>query len=137
MSSLAERPRFEAALLSLFALLAIVLAAIGVYGVLAFIVSRRAQEIAVRMALGAGKKDIVALISSDGLKMIGSGVVLGALGALSISRTFRALLFGVNANDVLTLFSAIVLLALVGAIAMWVPLRRAMRVDPMQALRYE
>jgi len=137
VSSLAERPRFEAALLSLFALLAIVLAAIGIYGVLAFIVSRRAQEIAVRMALGANKHDIIALISRYGMKMIGLGVVLGAAGALSISRTFRALLFGVNTNDVLTLFSAIVLLVLVGAIAMWVPLRRAMRVDPMQALRYE
>ncbi|HWC19897.1 MAG TPA: ABC transporter permease [Terriglobales bacterium] len=137
VSSLAERPRFEAALLTLFAALAIVLAAIGLYGLLAFIVSRRTQEIAVRMALGAGKQDIVALIGRDGLKMIGVGVLLGALGALSISRCFRALLFGVNTNDLFSLTSAIALLVAVGVIAMWVPLRRAMSVDPMQALRHE
>ena len=137
VSSLAERPRFEAALLTLFAVLAIVLAAIGLYGVLAFIVSRRTQEIAVRMALGAAKQDIIALIGRDGLKMIGLGILLGVVGALSITRTFRALLFGVSANDLLSLFSAIFLLIIVGVIAMWVPLRRALRVDPMQALRYE
>ena len=137
VSSLAERPRFEAALLSLFAVLAIVLAAIGLYGVLAFIVSRRTQEIAVRMALGAGKEEIIALIGRDGLKMIGMGIALGAIGALTISRTFRALLFGVSANDVLTLFAAVLLLVLVALVAMWVPLRRAMNVDPMRALRYE
>jgi ABC-type antimicrobial peptide transport system permease subunit len=123
--------------LSLFAVLAIVLAAIGLYGVLAFIVSRRTREIAVRMALGAGKQQIVALIGRDGLKMIGIGIFFGVIGALSISRTFRALLFGVSANDMLTLIAAILVLVLVGAVAMWVPLRRAIRVDPMQALRYE
>ena len=137
VSSLAERPRFQAALLSLFAALAIVLAATGLYGVLAFIVSRRTQEIAVRMALGAGKQDIVTLISRDGARMIGMGILLGAAGALGISHTFRALLFGVSASDWPTLLSAIFILLLAGALAMWVPLRRAMSVDPMRALRYE
>ena len=137
VSSLAERPRFEAALLTLFAVLAIVLAAIGLYGVLAFIVSRRTQEIAVRMALGAAKQDIVSLIGRDAVKMIGLGIILGAVGALSISRTFRALLYGVSANDLFSYTSAIVLLLLVGLIATWVPVRRAIKVDPMQALRYD
>jgi predicted permease len=137
VSSLAERPRFEAALLSLFAVLAIALAAIGLYGVLAFIVSRRSQEIAVHMALGAGKQQIIALIGREGIRMMGLGILLGGIGTLSISRAFRALLFGVSANDVATLVSAVTVLALVGLIAMWVPLRRAISVDPMQALRYE
>jgi predicted permease len=137
VNALAERPRFEAALLSLFATLAILLAAIGLYGVLAFLVSRRTQEIAVRMALGAERRDILALIGRDGLKMLGFGTLFGAIGALTILRTFRALLFGVSATDVLTLSAAIVLLLLVGVVAMWVPLRRAISVDPMRALRYE
>jgi predicted permease len=137
VTSLAERPRFEAALLSLFAALAVGLAAVGLYGVIAFIVSRRTPEIAVRIALGAGKKDIVTLIGREGIRIIGVGILLGAGGALSVSRTFRVLLFGVTASDVLTLFSAIALLVLVSVVAMWMPLRRAMRVDPMQALRYE
>jgi len=135
--SLAERPRFEAALLTLFAVLAIVLAAIGLYGVLAFLVSRRTQEIAVRMALGAAKQDIVSLVGQEALKMIGLGIVLGSVGALSISRTFRGLLFGVSASDLFSLTFAVVLLGVVGAIATWVPLRRAIKVDPMQALRCE
>jgi putative ABC transport system permease protein len=137
VSSLAERPSFQAALLSLFAALAIVLAATGLYGVLAFIVSRRTQEIAVRMALGAGKQNIVALISRDGARIIGLGILLGALGAMGISHAFRALLFGVSASDWSTLLSAIFVLLLAGVLAMWVPLRRAMSVDPMRALRYE
>ena len=137
VNSLAERPRFEAALLSLFAALAVVLAAVGLYGVIAFIVSRRTQEIAVRIALGAGKRDIVSLIGRDGIKIVGSGVLLGLAGALSISRAFRALLFGVGANDSVTMISAVVVLVIVSALAMWVPLRRAIRVDPMRALRYE
>jgi putative ABC transport system permease protein len=137
VSSLAERPRFEAALLSLFAGLAVLLAAIGLYGVIAFIVSRRTQEIAVRIALGARKQDIMTLIGRDGIKVIGFGVLLGVMGALSISRAFKTLLFGVKSSDALTLLGAVVLLLLVGALAMWVPVRRAMRVDPMRALRYE
>ena len=137
VSSLAERPRFQAALLSLFAALAIVLAATGLYGVFAFIVSRRTQEIAVRMALGADKHDIVTLISRDGAKMIGLGLLIGAAGALAVSRTLSALLFGVSASDWFTLLSATFVLLLAGALAMWVPVRHAMNVDPMQALHYE
>jgi ABC-type antimicrobial peptide transport system permease subunit len=77
------------------------------------------------------------LIGRDGIKVIGFGVLLGVMGALSISRAFKALLFGVKSSDALTLLGAVVLLLLVGALAMWVPVRRAMRVDPMRALRYE
>ena len=135
--NLAERPRFEAALLSLFATLAVVLAAIGLYGVIAFIVSRRTQEIAVRIALGAGKQEIAALISRDGIRMIAAGMLLGVVGALGISRTFRSLLFGVGPTDVLTILGAMLALLLASAIAMWLPVRRAIRVDPMRVLRYE
>lgn len=137
ISTMAERPRFEAALLSLFAALALLLAAVGLYGVIAFIVSRRTQEIAVRVALGAGKRQIAALIGRDGIKMIGTGIVLGSLGALTVTRTFRALLFGVGANDLLTLICSAGVLLIIGALAMWIPVRRALRVDPMRALRYE
>ena len=137
ISTMAERPRFEAALLSLFAALALLLAGVGLYGVIAFIVSRRTQEIAVRVALGAGKQQIAALIGRDGIKMIAVGVVLGGLGALAVARTFRALLFGVSPNDTVTLISAALVLLVISALAMWIPVRRALSVDPMQALRYE
>jgi ABC-type antimicrobial peptide transport system permease subunit len=137
IGNMAERPRFEAALLSFFATLALVLAAVGLYGVIAFIVSRRTREIAVRVALGAGKPQIVALIGRDGIRMIGTGIILGSLGALAVTRIFRALLFGVSAHDFLTLAGSVAVLVGISALAMWMPLRRAMRVDPMQALRYE
>ena len=137
VSLLAERPRFEAALLSLFAALAIVLAAIGLYGVLAFLVSRRTQEIAVRMALGAGKLDILTLVGAEGMRMMAIGVLLGSAGALAVTQSLSALLFGVRASDAWTMISSIVVLLLVGTVAMLVPLRRAMSVDPMRALRYE
>jgi predicted permease len=137
ISTMAEGPRFEAALLSLFAALALVLAAVGLYGVIAFIVSRRTQEIAVRVALGAGKQQIAALIGGDGIKMIGTGIFFGSLGAIAVTRTFRSLLFGVSANDLLTLVCSVVVLLAISALAMWIPVWRALRVDPMQALRYE
>lgn len=137
ISTMAERPRFEAALLSLFAALALVLAAVGLYGVIAFIVSRRTQEIAVRVALGAGKQQIAGLIGGDGIRMIGTGILFGSLGAIAVTRTFRSLLFGVSANDLLTLVCSVVVLLAISALAMWIPVRRALRVDPMQALRYE
>ena len=137
LSTLAERPRFEAAVLSLFATLALLLAGVGLYGVIAFIVSRRTQEIAVRVALGAGKKDIAALIAGDGMKMIGIGILLGSVGAVIATRSFQALRFGVSANDTLTLMFAAAVLLVISAVAMWIPVRRALIVDPMQALRYE
>lgn len=137
VSSLADRPRFEAALLSLFAGLAILLAAIGLYGVIAFIVSRRTSEIAVRIALGAQKQDIVRLIGSDGMRMLGVGVGLGIAGAFAAGHVLSALLFDVKVSDPLTLSIAVIVLLGAGALAMWIPVRRAIHVDPMQALRYE
>jgi predicted permease len=137
VSSLAERPRFEAALLSLFAGFAVALAAIGLYGVIAFIVSRRTVEIAVRMALGAGRKEILKLIGREGAKVIAAAIVLGAAGALAVSRAFATLLFGVRAGDAVTLLLSVAVLLVVAAAAMLIPLRRALSVDPMRALRYE
>ena len=137
VSSLADRPRFEAGLLTLFAGLAILLAAIGLYGVIAFIVSRRTREIAVRIALGAQKQDVGALIGREGIKILGAGIVLGIAGAFVAGRVLSALLFQVKPSDPLTLSLAVAVLFVAGVLAMWIPVRRAIRVDPMQALRYE
>ena len=137
MISMAERPRFEAALLSLFAGFAVLLAAIGLYGLITFIVTRRTKEIAVRIALGAGKQDIVRLIARDGVQMVGLGLLLGIAGALGTSRLLKALLFGVNGNDALTLLAAASFLTVIGATAICVPLRRALSLEPMGALRCE
>lgn len=137
VSSLAERPRFAAALLSLFAGLAVLLAAIGLYGVIAFIVSRRTREIAVRIALGAGKRNILTVVGGDGIRIVGIGIVLGIGGALSVSHLLRGLLFGVAPSDPLTLLGAVIAVLVVGGAAIWIPLRRALSVDPMQALRCE
>jgi predicted permease len=135
--SLMERPRFEAAVLSLFAALALLLAAIGLYGVIAFSVAHRTREIAVRIALGASKQDILKAVGSDGIRIIGIGIFLGVIGALSISRLLKALLFRVSPHDSLALLFALAILLIVAAVAMWFPLRRAIRIDPIQALRYE
>lgn len=137
VATLAERPRFEAALLAFFSIAAIALAAIGLYGVIAFVVSRRTQEIAVRIALGAGKRQILALIGRDGLRMIAVGAALGLAAAISVSHLIAKQLFGVSAYDALTLLAAVAVLALIGMLAMWLPMRRAVSVDPMRALRYE
>ena len=133
-ASVAER-RFNATLLGVFALVALCLSAAGIYGVLAYSVSRRTQEIGIRMALGAQTRDVLRLILKQGMTLASVGVALGLAAALALTRLFEALLFGVSATDPLTFALIALLLLLVALLACWIPARRATKVDPMSALR--
>ncbi len=135
-SSLAG-PRFNTILLGIFASLALFLAAIGVYGVLAYSVARRTHEIGIRMALGARRGDVLKLVVGDGLRLAIIGVAIGLAGALGLMRFLSSLLYGVKPTDPLTLAAVSLLLIAVALLASYIPARRAAKVDPMVALRYE
>jgi putative ABC transport system permease protein len=129
--------RMQASLLGGFAGLALLLASIGIYAVLSFVVTQRTQEIGVRMALGAHSRDVLRMVFSHGLKLFAVGAVLGLAAALALSRTMGYLLYGVSASDPLSFLTVTVALGLVTLLACYIPARRAMRVDPLVALRYE
>jgi len=129
--------RFSMILLSVFAALALVLACVGIYGVISYLVGQRTHEIGVRVALGAQRGDILQLVLGHGAKMAFAGVVIGAAAALGLTRLMASQLFGVTAHDPLTFAGVAALLMLVAIAACYIPARRAMRVDPMVALRYE
>ena len=129
------RPRFVSWLMGVFAGLALLLAAIGVYGVLAQQVARRTQEIGIRMALGAGAGEILRLVLTRGMTLVGTGLAAGALGALLLSRLLDTVLFGVSQTDPVTFGGVMLTLGVVALVATWIPARRAMRVDPLVALR--
>jgi ABC-type antimicrobial peptide transport system permease subunit len=137
-SSLAAR-RFSMILLSAFALLALALSSIGIYGVIAHLVGQRTHEIGVRMALGAGRRDILRWVLGHGAQMTLIGVAIGIVAALGFTRLMArySLLFDVSASDLLTFIGVAILLTLVALVACYIPARRAMRVDPVVALRYE
>ena len=129
--------RFSATLVGVFAVLAVVLAAVGIYGVMSYAVSQRTQEIGVRMALGAQLTSVRRMILGQTLKLTLIGVALGLAGALVVARFLTSLLFGVGVYDPLTFLGVAVLLVAVALAASYVPARRAMRVHPIVALRYE
>jgi putative ABC transport system permease protein len=130
-----QQPRDRTTLLTAFALVAVLLAAIGVYGVMAYGVTERTQEIGVRVALGAGARDVIRLVVGGALGMTAIGVALGLAGGLAASRLLGSLLFGVGATDVPTFVVAAGTILGVAALASWIPARRAARVDPAVALR--
>lgn len=130
-------PRFRALLLGIFAAMAICLAMAGVYGVLAYRVSRRTNEIGLRMALGASPASILRLILREGLVFAGVGVGLGLAGALVATRLVTSMLFEVKPDDPVIYIGAAVLLGVVALLASWIPAHQAARVDPMVALRHE
>jgi predicted permease len=127
-------------LLGVFAALALLLASVGIYGVVSYSVMRRTQEIGIRLALGAGRRQVFRMIVGQGIRMAGVGLGIGALAAISLVRlipSFSRLLYGVGQSDPLTLFGVAAVLLLAAVIACYVPARRAMRTDPMNSLRYE
>jgi len=131
------QPRFSTTLLGGFAALALVLAAIGIYSVMSFDVSRRTQEIGIRMALGAKPGDVMRSVLRGGGQLAGIGTAIGLVGALALTRCMKTLLYEVSATDPAALLAAAALLAFVALAAVWLPARRATRVDPMIALRSE
>ncbi len=137
VAKLAERPRFSAALLSLFAIVGLLLTAVGIYGVVSLLVSQRTQEIGIRMALGATPISVIRMMVWQASLWIGFGAAAGIIGSLAAARWIGSLLFDIPANDPATLAEAAALLLVVALLGAWVPARRAAKIDPMVALRYE
>jgi putative ABC transport system permease protein len=131
------QPRFHTFVLGSFAGIALLLSAIGIYGLMAYTISRRTREIGVRMAVGARPLDILKLVFGQSMTMTMAGIAFGLLGAYSVTRVMKSLLFGVTTTDPLTFAAATLLLSSVALLATYSPARRAMRVDPMVALRHE
>jgi putative ABC transport system permease protein len=131
------RQRLYMQLLTFFAAIGLVLAAVGIYGVISYAASRRTHEIGVRMALGAQRNNVLALVVKKGLTLILIGVAIGVAGALALTRVLKSLLYDVTATDPVTFIAVSLLLTAVGLLACYIPARRATKIDPMSALRYE
>jgi ABC-type antimicrobial peptide transport system permease subunit len=137
VSKLADQPRFQTTLVGFFAAIGLVLAVIGLYGVIAFLVAQRTQEIGVRMALGAGRGDILRLVLGKSLRLILFGTAIGLVAALVVSRVLSSLLYSVGPRDPVTFVLVTLLLVAVALLATLIPARSASRIDPMVALRCE
>ena len=137
LSTAVAQPRFHAAFVGFFAALAVFLAAFGLYGLLSYTVAQRQGEVGIRMALGAQHGDILGLLVMQGMRLVAAGTVIGIAAAAGSSRILESVLYGVATDDRLTFVAAPLVLVAVALVACWLPARRAARVDPMQALRFE
>ena len=137
LETAAGQPRFTASLLGALSAMAFLLAIVGIYGVIAHSVAERTQEMGIRVALGAGRGDILRLVLRQGLALAMAGIAIGLAGSLALTRLLAGLLYRVSATDPLTFTAGAVVFALVALAAAYVPARRATRVDPMVALRFE
>ena len=135
-ASIAGR-RSNMLLLGVFALIALLLTAVGVYGVISYSVAQRTQEIGIRIALGAQSRDVMALVVGNGMRLVLMGIAIGLAGAFALTRWIASMLFDVSTTDPLTFIVIALLLALVAMLACWIPARRATKVDPLVALRHE
>ena len=137
LSKSVAQSRFIMLLLAVFGGLAMLLAAVGIYGVMAYTVTQRTREIGIRMALGAQQGDVLGMVIREGLSLTVAGIAIGLVGAWVATRAMTSLLFGISATDLLTFAVISAVLAVVALGACFVPARRATKVDPMIALRYE
>ncbi|MGZ5553393.1 MAG: FtsX-like permease family protein, partial [Chthoniobacterales bacterium] len=131
------QPRLNMTLLIVFAAVAIILTAVGIYGVMAYSVAQRTQEIGIRMALGAQRVDVLRLIVGQGARLVVLAMILGIAAAFAMTKSIASLLYGVGATDLPTLISVAIVLALIALLACWLPARRASGIDPITALRTE